>query len=204
MFKYTINGKLILADKQDVIEGFTPSEEELIQSNIPALSAVDPIIELEKDDKEYKPVINMSEIPPKKIMDISKVEKAISEINSKEVEDINNTIDNSKKKQNKKYKYSQSSKNKADPFFKVAETDEKEKIDDVFIQGNKLSIKKVICIGDICLSESQLESLHDYLKSKPDKIEIDGLNVDNQNSICIKGICLRENDFEKIIDFMNK
>lgn len=177
MFKYTINGKLILADKQDIIEGFTPSEEELEHSDVPVLSAVDPIIELEKDDKEYKPIINISEIPPKKIMDISKVEKAISEINSKEVKDINNTIDNSKKK---------------------------EKDDEVLIQGNKLSIKKSICIGDICLSESQIDSLYDYLKSKPDKIEIDGLDVDNQNSVCIKGICLRENDFEKIIDFMSK
>lgn len=177
MFKYTINGKLILADKQDIIEGFTPSEEELEQSDVPVLSAVDPIIELEKDDKEYKPIINISEIPPKKIMDISKVEKAISEINSKEVEDVNSTIDNSKKK---------------------------EKDHEILIQGNKLSIKKSICIGDICLSESQIDSLYDYLKSKPDKIEIDGLDVDNQNSVCIKGICLRENDFEKIIDFMSK
>ena len=176
MFKYTVNGKLILADKQNIIEGFTPSEEELIQSNIPELSNIDPIIKLEKDDKEYKPVINISEIPPKKIMDISKVEKAISEINNKEVEDINNTIDNSKKKQD----------------------------DDILIQGNKLSIKKSICIGKVCLSESQINSLYDYLMSKPDKIEIDGLDIDNQNSVCIQGICLRENDFEKIIDFMNK
>ena len=185
MFKYTVNGKLILADKQNIIEGFTPSEEELIQSNIPELSTIDPIIELEKDDKEYKPVINISEIPPKKIMDISKVEKAISEINNKEVEDINN---------------------KKDPFFKgaIKETDEKEKDDDIFIQGNKLSIKKSICIGKVCLSESQIHSLYDYLMSKPDKIEIDGLDIDNQNSVCIQGICLRENDFEKIIDFMNK
>lgn len=162
MFKYTIDGKLILTDKQKIIEGFTIEEENQLL-----------------DDLTYKPIINIAEIPPKKINDILSVEKALSDIKVIDtISDVNkNDIDN-----------------------KIKEIEKKE---DIFIQGNKLSIKKSVCIGNICLTENQIESLYDYLKSKPDKIEIEGLNVDNQNSICIKGICLRENDFEKIMDFIN-
>lgn len=153
MFKYTVNGKLILTDKKNIIEGFTSEEE------------IQPL-----DQSSYKPIINIAEIPPKKIInDILNVEKALSDMK------VIDTISDENEQNN----------------------------DDIYIQGNKLSIKKSVCIGNICLTENQIESLYDYLKSKPDKIEIDGLDVNNQNSICIKGICLRENDFKKIMDFMN-
>lgn len=163
MFKYTINGKLILTDKQNIIEGFTSEEE------------IQPL-----DESTYKPIINIAEIPHKKINDILSVEKALSDMK------VIDTISD------------RNEKNNIDNKIKEIENN-----DDIYIQGNKLSIKKSVCIGNICLTENQIESLYNYLKSKPDKIEIDGLDVNNQNSICIKGICLRENDFKKIMDFMN-